>query len=87
MQIVLTRNKSLIYNTNRGKQNAMRQFLATTFHLLVLTHGDMGDVIVYKAFNMARDIITVIEEEILGQSPENPLRTHNYLHPAMILVQ
>ena len=66
-QIVLTRNKSLIYNINREKQNVTRLFLATIFHLPALTHGDMGDVIVYKVFNMAQDIITVTEEEILGQ--------------------
>ena len=65
----------------------MRQFLATTFHLPALTHGDMEGVIVYKVFNMALDIITDTDEEILGQSRESPLRTHNYLRPAMIQVQ
>ena len=86
-QIVHMRNKSLIYSINREKQNVTRQFLATTFHLLALTHGGMGDVIVYKVFNMALDIITVIDEEIHGRSLESPLRTHNYLPPAMTLVQ
>ena len=85
-QIVHMRNKSLIYSINREKQNVTRQFLVTTFHLLALTHGGMGDVIVYKVFNMARDIITVTDEEILGQSQESPLRTHNCLPPAMTLV-
>lgn len=48
LQTVHMRNKSLKYSTNKEKQNVMLQFLVTTFHRLVQTHGDMVDGIVYK---------------------------------------
>ena len=48
LQTVHMRNKSLKYSINKEKQNVMLQFLVTTFHLRVPTHGDMVDGIVYK---------------------------------------
>ena len=48
LQTVHMHNKSLKYSTNKEKQNVMLQFLVTTFHLLVPTHGDMVDGTVYK---------------------------------------
>ena len=48
LQTVHMRNKSLKYSISKEKQNVMLQFLVTTFHLRVPTHGDMVDGIVYK---------------------------------------
>ena len=48
LQTVHMRNKSLKYSISKEKQNVMLQYLVTTFHLRVPTHGDMVDGIVYK---------------------------------------